>query len=81
MSDEGTELGMRTIERVLAEEGFPKLPRRTKLQIGLTVKGASVPEKSEVTTTKALDGQHFESAVGGVLLFASFLAHSISREL
>ena len=74
LSDEGTELGVRTIERVLAEEGFPKLPRRTRLQIGLTVKGASVPEKSEVTTMKALDGQRFESAVGGVFLFAPFLA-------
>ena len=74
LPDEETEIGVRTIERVLAEEGFPKLPRRTKLQIGLTVKGASLPEMSEVTTLKAVDGRSFESAVGGVFLFAPFLA-------
>ena len=27
LSDEGTEISVRTVERVLREEGFPKLPR------------------------------------------------------
>ena len=44
-------------ERVLAEEGFPKLPRRLRLKIGLTVKGASVPESSRAVTVADLDGQ------------------------
>ena len=38
LSEEGIELSSRTVERVLAEEGFPKLPRRSRLKIGLTVK-------------------------------------------
>ena len=39
---EGIELSIRTVERVLAEEGFSKLPRRTQLRIGRTVKGADI---------------------------------------
>ena len=74
LSEEGIELSVRTIERVLAEEGFSKLPRRTRLKIGLTVKGASVPEKSEAIALGAIDGRCFESAASGVYLFAPFLA-------
>lgn len=74
LDDEGTEISVRTVERVLAEEGFPKLPRRHRLKVGLTVKGASVPESSRAVTVADLDGQSFESAAAGVFLFAPFLA-------
>ena len=74
LSDEGTEISVRTVERVLAEEGFPKLPRRLRLKVGLTVKGASVPEASRAVTVAELDGQSFESAAAGVFLFAPFLS-------
>lgn len=47
LSDEGLDISVRRVERVLAEEGFPKLPRRTRLKIGLTVKGAEVPQKTK----------------------------------
>ena len=50
LSEEGVEISVRTVERVLAEEGFPKLPRRSRLKIGLTVKGAKVPARSEAIT-------------------------------
>jgi transposase len=74
LSEEGVELSVRTIERVLAEEGFCKLPRRTRLKIGLTVKGAAVPERSEAVALDAVDGRCFESTAAGVYLFAPFLA-------
>jgi len=74
LADEGTEISVRTVERVLAEEGFPKLPRRHRLAIGLTVKGAAVPEVSRAITLADVDGQTFESAAAGVFLFAPFLA-------
>ena len=38
LAQEGTEISVRTVERVLAEEGFPKLPRRSRLKAGVTVK-------------------------------------------
>lgn len=73
LSEESLEISVRTIERVLAEEGFPKLPRRARLKMGVTVKGASVPGRAEVMVLSSLDGQRFESECAGVFLFAPFL--------
>jgi hypothetical protein len=74
LSQEHVELGVRTVERVLAEEGFPKLPRRTQLKIGLTIQGAQVPAKAQITTLGAMDGQRMESSAAGIFLFAPFLS-------
>ncbi len=73
LSEEGVEVSVRTVERVLAEEGFPKLPRRVRLKVGVTVKGAAVPERAEVLDLGALDGQRLESAGAGIFLFAPFI--------
>ncbi len=74
LCEEGSEISVRTVERVLAEEGFPKLPRRLGLRVGLTVKGASVPEASRAITLADMDGERFDSATAGVFLFAPFLS-------
>jgi hypothetical protein len=73
LAEDGSDLSVRTVERVLAEEGFPKLPRRTRLKTGLTVKGAEVPARSEVVSLASLDGKKLESAGAGIFLFAPFL--------
>jgi len=73
LGEEDIEISVRTVERVLAEEGFPKLPRRTRIKIGMTVKGADIPKRSEVVSLADLDGQRFNSASAGVFLFAPFL--------
>ncbi|MBW1687919.1 MAG: transposase [Deltaproteobacteria bacterium] len=72
--EDGVQISVRTVERVLAEEGFPKLPRRARLKFGRTVKGAEVPERSEAVSFAHFEGQSFESAGAGVFLFAPFLA-------
>jgi transposase len=74
LMQEGVELSIRTVERVLAEEGFEKLPRRTQLQIGRTVKGAEIPDKAEPVSVSMLNGERYESNGAGVFLFAPFLA-------
>lgn len=74
LSQAGIEISVATVARVLAEEGFSRLPRRTGLKAGVTVAGAVVPEKSEVIALGDLDGQRFESESAGVFLFAPFLA-------
>jgi transposase len=82
LSEEGVEISVRTVERVLAEEGFPKLPRRTRRKIGITVHGAKIPECSELANINDIDGQRFDSAGAGVFLFAPFLAQlNIDRVL
>jgi transposase len=74
LMQEGIELSIRTVERVLAEEGFTKLPRRTQLLIGRTAKGSEIPEKAEPVHVSLLDGDRYESDGAGVFLFAPFLA-------
>ena len=72
--EDGVEISVRTVERVLAEEGFAKLPRRTHLKLGRTVKGAEVPAHAAAISVQGLEGKSFESAAAGVFLFAPFLA-------
>jgi hypothetical protein len=74
LCEDGTEVSVRTVARVLAEEGFAKLPRRTRIKVGLTVKGAQIPERTETVTVADLEGKSFECAGAGVFLFAPFLA-------
>jgi transposase len=74
LSEDGVEISIRTIERILVEEGFEKLPRRTRIQLGLTVKKAGIPEKSQFITMEALDGCSFDSASAGLFVFIPFLA-------
>jgi len=73
-SQENVELSVRTVERVLAEEGFERLPRRTQLKVGLTAAGAAVPDKAEAVSLGALDGRRIESDAAGIFLFAPFIA-------
>jgi transposase len=74
LSEEGVEVSVRTVERVLAEEGFPKLPRRTRIKLGITVKGAEIPKRSEAIAISELEGRSFDSPAAGIFLFAPFLA-------
>jgi len=73
LSEEGVEISVRTVERILAEEGFSKLPRRSRLKLGLTVKEALVPERSERVSLAQMEGRQFDSESAGVFLFAPFL--------
>lgn len=73
LSDDSVELSVRTVERILAEEGFSKLPRRTRLKIGLTAAGAQVPSRAEPVDLAALEGKRFECAGAGAFLFAPFI--------
>jgi len=71
LSEDGIEISVRTVERVLAEEGYPKLPRRGRLKLGLTVQGARVPEVSQVLA----DGieRKLDCGCAGVFLFVPFI--------
>jgi transposase len=73
LSEEGVEISVRTVERVLAEEGYPRLPRRTRLKIGLTVKGAKVPPVSQAISIENSAERVLECESAGVFLFAPFV--------
>jgi transposase len=72
--EDGVEISVRTVERVLVEEGFSKLPRRTRIEVGLTIKGTEVPARSESISVEQINGQRFDSPGAGVFLFTPFLA-------
>jgi hypothetical protein len=71
LSEDGIEVSVRTVERVLAEEGYPRLPRRGRLKIGLTVQGARLPQVSQVLTAGVTRKVDCDSA--GVFLFVPFI--------
>jgi len=73
LSEQGIEISVRTVERILAEEGFSKLPRRSRLKLGLTVKEALVPERSERVSLARMEGRQLDSEAAGVFLFAPLL--------
>ena len=73
LSEDGLEISVRTIERILAEEGFPKLPRRTRIKIGLTVTGAEIPEASRIIDIGQIQPSHFDCPAAGIYLFAPFI--------
>jgi hypothetical protein len=73
LSEDGIEISIRTVERILAEEGYPKLPRRTRLKIGLTVQGAKVPETSEAISISEWDNRTHECQDAGIFIFSPFI--------
>jgi transposase len=73
LSEEGIELSVRTVERVLAEEGYPKLPRRSRLSLGLTVKGANVPAVSHNIQISEFEYRHTDCDAAGIFVFAPFI--------
>jgi hypothetical protein len=73
LSEEGAELSVRTVERVLAEEGFPRLPRRTRMKLGVTVSGAQIPEATHTVDVRQMGDHRFDSQSAGVYLFAPFI--------
>lgn len=74
LSEDGLEISIRTVERVLAEEGYPKLPRRTRLMIGVTVKGSQIPDRAQSVDMDRYVTSPTDSSAAGLLLFAPFLA-------
>jgi hypothetical protein len=69
----GYELSVRTVERVLSEEGYPKLPRRFFTKTGITVQGSEVPEKSHIIKLAEYEGKDFNTDHAGLFLFAPFI--------
>lgn len=75
LDQEGVEVSVRTVERALAREGYPKLPRRTQLKIGLTRAKTVVPDRSQQLDLGAMEPQTFTSDSAGIWMFAPLIEH------
>jgi hypothetical protein len=73
VEDEGTDISVRTVERILTQAGFPKLPRRTRLLIGETRARTTVPEVSHRLATAEMTGMSVASDLAGIFAFVPFI--------
>jgi DNA-binding transcriptional ArsR family regulator len=73
LEDEGTDLSIRTVERILREAGFSRLPRRTRLLIGQTRARTVVPEVSRRLGQGELEGMNVAGEMAGLFAFAPFI--------
>lgn len=62
-----------TIGRIMRDEGFAKLPRRTKEELGLTKKNQLLPPISTTLDINQLNSYKFECQVGGIYYFIPYI--------
>lgn len=62
-----------SISRILREDGFSKLPRRTMLECGLTKKKMLIPPIASQLNFEELNQYRFECPVGGIFYFIPYI--------
>ncbi len=70
---EGYQTSLQTINRVLDDQGFTKLQRRTQEELGLTKKKTLIPKISAALDPNDLQGYNFECQVGGIFYFIPYI--------
>jgi transposase len=70
---DGIDVSVRTVERVLTSAGLPRLPKRTQLEIGVTRENALVPDVARRRRWRDLKGEMLGTSWAGVFLFLPFL--------
>jgi len=73
LNEEEIKISVKTVERVLKEEGYSRLPRGRRVRHGMTISGAEIPKRSEAIVLEELDGKRFDTTGAGVFLFTPFL--------
>ena len=71
----GEKTSVSSVDRILDQEGFPKLARRTHLKVGVTKDNTLVPEAAKTLKPKQLDGIEIPCDLGGIFLFAPLIEH------
>ena len=75
LAQAGVQVSVRTVERVLSDEGFSKLKRRTRRQQDTTKLGTSIAKPAQNLETEDLQAPiRFISPGAGVFLFAPLIA-------
>lgn len=76
LSAGGTSISERTVERLLREYGFPKLPRRTHKELGVTMKNLIIPEIAGNIDFDKLKPFSIDCPVAGVFFFLPYIIES-----
>ena len=69
-------ISIRTVERFLADAGFPRLRRRTNKERGISKKGTLIPKRSFNLDMKNLTPFRAECQVAGVFFFLPYILES-----
>ena len=70
---DGFSWSLDSISRILREDGFSKLPRRTMLECGLTKKKMLIPPIASQLNFEELNQYRFECPVGGIFYFIPYI--------
>jgi len=73
LKEEKIDVGERTIERILQDDGFVKLSRRTHKERGLTKKETYIPMKSQQLDFQRLTEATFDCQVAGIFYFIPYM--------
>ena len=73
LSAEGFQTSLQTINRILGDEGFSKLQRRTGEERGLSKKKTLIPKQSFALNVDSIDNYQFECQVGGIYYFIPYI--------
>ena len=72
----GILLGVRTVERILADAGFPRLHRRTNKEKGISKTGTLITQRSANLDIRELQPFQDDCQVAGVFLFIPYILES-----
>ncbi|MCG7850538.1 MAG: transposase, partial [ANME-2 cluster archaeon] len=81
LSKEGFKTSIQTVNRIISDEGFTKLPRRTREELGLTKKNTLQPPMSAAIDIDQLESYRFECHVGGIYYFIPYILQTGLYEL
>lgn len=81
LSKEGFITSIQTINRIIKDEGFAKLPRRTREELGITKKNMLLPPISTAIDHDQIESYRFECQVGGIYYFVPYILQTGLHEL
>ena len=81
LSKEGFSTSIQTINRIIKDEGFAKLQRRTREELGITKKNSLLPPISTAIYFDQIESYRFECQVGGIYYFIPYILQTGLYEL
>ena len=81
LSKEEFSTSIQTINRIIKDEGFAKLPRRTGEELGITKKNMLLPPTSTAIDLDQIESFRFECQVGGIYYFVPYILQTGLYEL
>ena len=81
LNADGYYCSTKTINNILRDEGFTKLQRRSKKELGLTTKKTLIPPITTRIDFQGLENYKFECQVGGIYYFIPYLLETGLYEL